>query len=77
MRGQVDGEHVEAVVAEVAEAALRLSPRATHATVALIDDAQPDKGLLLPMVTRVRGADGAPSVPVGPVALTRSVARRP
>ncbi len=69
-------ESLENVVAEVAEAALRLSPRATHATVALMDEAQPDKGLLLPMVTRVRGPDGAPVAPVGPVALTRSVARR-
>jgi Nif-specific regulatory protein len=64
------------VVIEMAEAALRLSPRATHATVALLDDSQSEKGLLLPMVTRVRGPDGAPSVPEGPVALTRSVARR-
>jgi Nif-specific regulatory protein len=69
-------ESLERVVAEVAEAALRLSPRATHATVALMDDTQPDKGLLLPMVTRVRGSDGAPVAPDGPVALTRSVARR-
>jgi transcriptional regulator with GAF, ATPase, and Fis domain len=69
-------ESLEAVVAEVAEAALRLSPRATHATVALVDDAQPDKGLLLPMVTRLRGPNGAPVAPAGPVALTRSVARR-
>ncbi|MES1184861.1 MAG: GAF domain-containing protein, partial [Myxococcales bacterium] len=69
-------ESLERVVAEVAEAALRLSPRATHATVALMDDMQPDKGLLLPMVTRVRGPDGAPVAPDGPVALTRSVARR-
>ena len=69
-------ESLEAVVAEVAEAALRLSPRATHATVALLDDAQQDKGLLLPLVTRVRGPGGAPVAPEGPVALTRSVARR-
>jgi transcriptional regulator with GAF, ATPase, and Fis domain len=69
-------ESLDNVVAEVAQAALRLSPRATHATVALMDEAQPDKGLLLPMVTRVRGPDGAPIAPVGPVALTRSVARR-
>jgi len=69
-------ESLASVLAEVAEAALRLSPRATHATVALMDDAQPDKGLLLPMVTRVRGPNGAPAAPVGPVALTRSVARR-
>ncbi len=69
-------ESLEAVVAEMAEAALRLSPRATHATVALLDDAQGGKGLLLPMVTRVRGPDGAPIAPEGPVALTRSVARR-
>ncbi len=69
-------DSLEAVVAEVAEAALRLAPRATHATVALLDVAPPDKGLLLPMVTRVRGADGVPIAPVGPVALTRSVARR-
>jgi Nif-specific regulatory protein len=69
-------ESLEAVVAEVAEAALRLSPRGTHATVALMDGAQPDKALLLPMVTRVRGPGGAPIAPEGPVALTRSVARR-
>jgi Nif-specific regulatory protein len=69
-------DSLEHVVAEVAEAALRLSPRATHATVALIDDVQAEKGLLLPMVTRVRGPDGAPAAPDGPVALTRSVARR-
>jgi transcriptional regulator with GAF, ATPase, and Fis domain len=69
-------DSLEAVVAEVAEAALRLSPRATHATVALIADAQAEKGLLLPMVTRVRGPGGAPVAPEGPVALTRSVARR-
>jgi transcriptional regulator with GAF, ATPase, and Fis domain len=69
-------ESLDAVVAEVAEAALRLSPRATHATVALLDDSQPGKGLLLPMCTRVRGPGGAPVAPEGPVALTRSVARR-
>jgi transcriptional regulator with GAF, ATPase, and Fis domain len=69
-------DSLEQVVAELAEAALRLSPRATHATVALIDEAQPDKGLLVPVVTRVRGGDGEPVEPEGPVALTRSVARR-
>ena len=69
-------ESLEMVVAEVAEAALRLSPRATHATVALMDGSESDKGQLLPVVTRVRGADGAPMAPEGPVALTRSVARR-
>jgi Nif-specific regulatory protein len=69
-------ESLEAVVAEVAEAALRLSPRATHATVALMDDAQATSGLLLPLVTRVRGPGGAPVAPEGPVALTRSVARK-
>lgn len=69
-------ESLDAVVAEVAEAALRLSPRATHATVALIDDAQATSGLLLPLVTRVRGPGGVPVAPEGPVALTRSVARK-
>jgi Nif-specific regulatory protein len=69
-------ESLDAVVAEVAEAALRLSPRGTHATVALLDDTQPEKMLLVPMVTRVRGPGGAPIAPPGPVALTRSVARR-
>jgi len=69
-------ESLEAVLTEVAEAALRLAPRATHATVALIDEAQPEKALLLPMVTRVRGPDNSPVAPAGPVALTRSVARR-
>jgi transcriptional regulator with GAF, ATPase, and Fis domain len=71
-----DAGSLEAVASQVADAALRLSPRATHATVALLDDAQPDKGLLLPLATRVRGPDGAPVAPRGPVALTRSVARR-
>ncbi|MDF3067368.1 MAG: transcriptional regulator, NifA subfamily, Fis Family [Polyangiaceae bacterium] len=65
-------ESLEAVVAEVAEAALRLAPRATHATVALLEDSQS----LVPMGTRVRGPDGVPVAPEGPVALTRSVARR-
>ena len=71
-------ESLEGVVAELAEAALRLSPRATHATVALVDEAPAlgDKPLLLPMVTRVRGPDGAPVAPEGPVALTRSVVKR-
>ncbi len=69
-------ESLEAVTAAVAEAALGLAPRATHATVALLDDAQPREGALVPMVTRVRGPDGAPVAPTGPVALTRSVARR-
>jgi transcriptional regulator with GAF, ATPase, and Fis domain len=71
-----DAQSLDAVVGQVAEAALRLSPRATHATVALFDDSQPDKQLLLPMGTRVRGPGGAPVAPDGPVALTRSVARR-
>jgi transcriptional regulator with GAF, ATPase, and Fis domain len=69
-------DSLEAVVAEVAEAALRLSTRATHATVALIDEAEPEESLLLPVVTRVRGPAGAPVAPKGAVALTRSVARR-
>jgi transcriptional regulator with GAF, ATPase, and Fis domain len=69
-------ESLDAVVAEVAESALRLAPRGTHATVALLDDSQPDKSLLVPMVTRVRGPGGVPVAPDGPVALTRSVARR-
>ncbi len=69
-------ESLEQVVAQVAEAALRLAPRGTHATVALMEEAQPESRLLLPMVTRVRGPDGAPRVPSGPVPLTRSVARR-
>ncbi len=69
-------ESLEAIVSEVAEAALRLAPRATHATVALLDEAEPAKALLLPMVTRVRGPGGAPTTPAAPVAPTRSVARR-
>ena len=69
-------ESLEAVVSAVADGALRLAPRATHATIALLDEAEPEKALLLPLVTRVRGADGAPKAPDGPVALTRSVARR-
>jgi Nif-specific regulatory protein len=69
-------ESLEAIVSEVAEAALRLASRATHASVALLDEAEPTKALLLPMVTRVRGPGGAPIAPAVPVAPTRSVARR-
>ncbi len=69
-------ESLEAVVAAIAEAALRLAPRATHATIALLDESVPDKSLLLPIVTRVRGPDGRPTAPPGSVPLTRSIARR-
>ncbi len=67
---------LDGVVAVVAEAALELLPRATHATVILRDDssdaATPSYA---PVVTRLR-VDGVPAPPAGPVPITRSVFRQ-
>ncbi|MCC6215420.1 MAG: sigma 54-interacting transcriptional regulator [Polyangiaceae bacterium] len=71
-------EGLDGVVAAVASAALELVPRATHATVVL--RAEPSDGGgpgdWVPVVTRVRSADGRAHPPDAAVRLTRSVVRR-
>jgi Nif-specific regulatory protein len=65
------------VVTVLADAALELVPRGTHATVALCeDDADGRPGPIVTVVTRVRGPGQKPGPPVGPVPATRSVARK-
>jgi transcriptional regulator with GAF, ATPase, and Fis domain len=69
--------NLEQVVTVLADAALELVPRATHATVALCEnDAQGCPGPIVTVATRVRGAGNKPGAPVGPVPATRSVARK-
>ncbi len=65
------------VLVAVAEAALRLVPRATHVTMVLRDDSEEsaDAGYV-PVLTRVRSADGASVAPEGRVPVTRSVFRK-
>jgi transcriptional regulator with GAF, ATPase, and Fis domain len=67
-------ENLESVVTVLADAALGQVPRATHATVALYesDDRKPAAALVT-VVTRVRGPDGRPGAPAGPLPVTRSV----
>jgi len=65
---------LESVVTVLADAALAQVPRATHATVALYEsDARGPKAALVTVVTRVRGPDGRPAAPAGPLPVTRSV----
>jgi transcriptional regulator with GAF, ATPase, and Fis domain len=69
--------NLEQVVTVLADAALELVPRATHATVALCEnDADGSPGPIVTAATRVRGAGQKPGPPVGPVPATRSVARK-
>jgi transcriptional regulator with GAF, ATPase, and Fis domain len=69
--------NLEQVVTVLADAALELVPRATHATVALCEnDAQGCPGPIVTVATRVRGAGNKPGAAVGPVPATRSVARK-
>jgi transcriptional regulator with GAF, ATPase, and Fis domain len=68
---------LDEVVTVLADAALELVPRSTHATVALCEeDAEGKPGPIMTVVTRVRGPGGKPGAPVGPVPATRSVARK-
>jgi Nif-specific regulatory protein len=67
-------EDLESVVTVLADAALAQVPRATHATVALYEsDERRPAAALVTVVTRVRGKDGRPMAPAGPLPLTRSV----
>jgi Nif-specific regulatory protein len=79
LRDVVSHEGVSDVARGIADAALKLVPRATHATVVLRQDA--DSGRdgkavgFVPVVTRVRGPAG-PRAPEGPVRMTRSIVRK-
>ncbi len=61
---------LDEVLSAVADAALALVPKATHATLVLRDDGGED-GEYLPVLTRVRGASGE-----GPVPVARAVFRK-
>ncbi|MGH8311122.1 MAG: sigma 54-interacting transcriptional regulator, partial [Steroidobacteraceae bacterium] len=65
------------VLVAIADGALELVPRATHATLVLRDDrgAAPDSGFV-PVMTRVRGMDGRAHAPTNSVPITRSVFRK-
>jgi transcriptional regulator with GAF, ATPase, and Fis domain len=67
---------LESVVTVLADAALGLVPRATHATVALCEGAERGASALVTVVTRVRGRDGRPSAPPESLPVTRSVAQK-
>jgi transcriptional regulator with GAF, ATPase, and Fis domain len=62
----------------VADAALVLVPRATHATLVLRDEAAStgEDAAFVPVLTRVRGPDGAGVAPTDPVRVARSVFRK-
>jgi Nif-specific regulatory protein len=67
---------LESVVTVLADAALGLVPRATHATVALAEGGERGAHTLVTVVTRVRGHDGRPDAPSAEVPVTRSVAKK-
>jgi len=82
LREVVSHEGVAEVVSGIADAALLLVPRATHATVVLRQEAESGRAGaagksagFVPVVTRVRGPSG-PRAPEAPVRVTRSVVRK-
>jgi Nif-specific regulatory protein len=82
LREVVSHEGVADVVSGIADAALLLVPRATHATVVLRKDAEPENSGqnakavgFVPVVTRVRGPSG-PRAPEAAVRVTRSIVRK-
>jgi len=82
LREVVSHEGVADVVSGIADAALLLVPRATHATVVLRQDAESGQAGpsgksvgFVPVVTRVRGPLG-PRAPEAAVRVTRSVVRK-
>ena len=82
LREVVSHEGVSEVVSGIADAALLLVPRATHATVVLRQEAESGRAGaagksagFVPVVTRVRGPSG-PRAPEAPVRVTRSVVRK-
>ena len=82
LREVVSHDGVADVVSGIADAALLLVPRATHATVVLRQDAEHENGGssgksvgFVPVVTRVRGPSG-PRAPDAAVRVTRSIVRK-
>jgi len=82
LREVVSHEGVSEVVSSIADAALLLVPRATHATVVLRQEAESGhpgaagkSAGFVPVVTRVRGPAG-PRAPDAAVRVTRSVVRK-
>jgi Nif-specific regulatory protein len=73
-------ERLEAAAGAVADAALELVPRATHAAVLLRDESVPAGETvthgLVPIALRMRVADGAPSQPAEPFVIPRSILRK-
>ncbi|HEV8549867.1 MAG TPA: sigma 54-interacting transcriptional regulator [Polyangiaceae bacterium] len=67
---------LESVVTVLADAALSLVPRATHASVALSESGEGGAATLVTVATRVRGEGGQPGAPGGPLPLTRSVVQK-
>ena len=79
LREVVSHEGVSDVVSGIADAALLLVPRATHATVVLRRDADGGRDVkavgFVAVVTRVRGPSG-PTAPEAAVRVTRSIVRK-
>ena len=80
LREVVSHDGVSDVARGIADAALLLVPRATHATIVLRKDSENESGKaeamsFVPVVTRVRGPSG-PRAPDAPVRVTRSVVRK-
>ena len=79
LREVVSHEGMSDVVSGIADAALLLVPRATHATVVLrqdVESGQSGKSVgFVPLVTRVRGPSG-PCAPGAAVRVTRSIVRK-
>jgi len=81
LREVVSHEGLSDVVSGIADAALLLVPRATHATVVLRQEADSEAPAasksvgFVPVVTRVRGPSG-PRAPEAAVRLTRSIVRK-
>ena len=81
LREVVSHEGLSDVVSGIADAALLLVPRATHATVVLRQDAESEPAAagksvgFVPVITRVRGPSG-PRAPESAVRVTRSIVRK-
>jgi transcriptional regulator with GAF, ATPase, and Fis domain len=71
-------DDLAAVLEAVADAALVLVPRATHATLVLREELGKgaDESPLVPVLTRARGEGGAGTTPASPVRVARSVFRK-
>ena len=67
---------LDEVIQAIGDGALQLIPRATHVTVILRDDDTRDALAYVPVLTRVRGANGLGCAPTGPVPIARSVFRK-